>query len=443
MGKILIQEIAQVLISKSGLQKKEATDFVNTMFEIIRESLEQDKIVKVKGLGTFKIIDVDSRESVNVNTGERVLIEGHNKITFLPDALMKELVNKPFSQFETVVLNEGVDFADPKDVQEPEHESSEPSQMPLVDFNAEGKDVVDSVDVVENQVVEYVSEPVLEPEPEPEPELEPELEPEPVTEPVTEPVLEPEPEPMVESEPEPEPMVEPTSEPEPEPAPVALSEPVSEPEPVEVSQPAPEPKAEPEPESEDDVPSERNRGRLLPVIACLVGLLIGYVVGNYIPFRNHTKFVVTDNVANSSKPVAKVEPSVKAPVDTVKNQPDQDSLDKVKPAEDQAGAKQPNPAPVVEPAAPATPVTSEVKLDKYEQMDNRVRTGAYRIIGTDYVEKVRPGDDLARISRRTLGKDMECYIEVYNGLNKSSELKVGQEIKIPKLEWKKKKNVQK
>ena len=112
MGKITIQEIATKLTEQNGLSKKEATLFVNMMFETIREAVEQDKAVKVKGLGTFKIIDVDDRESVNVNTGERVLIEGHNKITFTPDVLMKELVNKPFSQFETIVLNDGVDFKD-------------------------------------------------------------------------------------------------------------------------------------------------------------------------------------------------------------------------------------------------------------------------------------------------------------------------------------------
>ena len=110
MGKVTIQEIASKLIAQNGLSKKEATLFINMMFETIREALERDKMVKVKGLGTFKIIDVESRESVNVNTGDRVLIEGHGKITFTPDALMKELVNKPFSQFETVVLKDGVDF---------------------------------------------------------------------------------------------------------------------------------------------------------------------------------------------------------------------------------------------------------------------------------------------------------------------------------------------
>ena len=138
MGKITIQEIANKLIAQNGLSKKEATLFGNMMFETVREALERDKTVKVKGLGTFKIIDVESRESVNVNTGERVLIEGHNKITFTPDALMKELVNKPFSQFETVVLNDGVDFkeANEEEASDVDESENDMAEMPLVDFVA-------------------------------------------------------------------------------------------------------------------------------------------------------------------------------------------------------------------------------------------------------------------------------------------------------------------
>ena len=112
MERISIQEIANILIEKSGLTKKDADLFVMTMFELVKEGLETDRLVKIKGLGTFKIIDIEARESVNVNTGERVVIEGHDNITFTPDATMKELVNKPFSQFETVALNEGVNFDD-------------------------------------------------------------------------------------------------------------------------------------------------------------------------------------------------------------------------------------------------------------------------------------------------------------------------------------------
>ena len=111
MGKYAIPQLAEILVKKNGLKPSEAQDFVSAMFDIIKEGLETDKLVKVKGFGTFKIIDVDPRESVNVNTGERVLINSHQKITFTPDSVMKEMVNRPFSQFETVVINDGVDFS--------------------------------------------------------------------------------------------------------------------------------------------------------------------------------------------------------------------------------------------------------------------------------------------------------------------------------------------
>lgn len=112
MGKISIYDIAKILVDKNGLTKSESEQFVAAIFDVIQEGLEHDSLVKVKGLGTFKIIGVEARESVNVNTGERVVIESHEKVTFTPDAVMKELVNKPFSQFETVVLNDGIEFDD-------------------------------------------------------------------------------------------------------------------------------------------------------------------------------------------------------------------------------------------------------------------------------------------------------------------------------------------
>ena len=112
MGKLTIQEIAKILVEKNKLSAKEASQFAATMFEIIQQQLDSEELVKVKGLGTFKTIRVEPRESVSVRTGERVMIESHSKVTFTPDATMKELVNKPFSQFETVVLNDGVEFED-------------------------------------------------------------------------------------------------------------------------------------------------------------------------------------------------------------------------------------------------------------------------------------------------------------------------------------------
>lgn len=112
MAKNSVQEIAGMISGKHGLSQQDAEAFVNSFFDLINEGLHTDKSVKVKGLGTFKVIDVRERESVNVNTGERVLIESHGKITFTADPVMRDLVNKPFAQFETVVLNDGVELED-------------------------------------------------------------------------------------------------------------------------------------------------------------------------------------------------------------------------------------------------------------------------------------------------------------------------------------------
>lgn len=110
MGKFFIQDMARLVADKHGLSQQEAETFISTLFDVINEGLHGEKVVKVKGLGTFKVIDVRERESVNVNTGERVTIESHGKITFTPDPIMRDLVNKPFAQFDTVVLNDGVDL---------------------------------------------------------------------------------------------------------------------------------------------------------------------------------------------------------------------------------------------------------------------------------------------------------------------------------------------
>ena len=112
MERISIQDLSAILVDKCGLKKKEAERFASVAFEVVKDGLKEDRQVKIKGLGTFKVVNIESRESINVNTGERVVIEGHSKISFTPDSTMKELVNKPFSQFDTVVLNEGVYFDD-------------------------------------------------------------------------------------------------------------------------------------------------------------------------------------------------------------------------------------------------------------------------------------------------------------------------------------------
>lgn len=111
MAKSSIQVLARYISEKRGVPQRDAEHFVKSFFEIISETLQSgESLVKIKGFGTFKIVDVKDRESVDVNTGERIVIEGRSKISFTPDNVMKELVNKPFSQFETVVVNDGVNF---------------------------------------------------------------------------------------------------------------------------------------------------------------------------------------------------------------------------------------------------------------------------------------------------------------------------------------------
>lgn len=110
--KITLQDIVTQLTDKQGISKKDAELFVRNMFDLIEETLGNDKYVKVKGLGTFRLTEVDSRESINVNTGERIEIQGHTKISFTPDNTMKGLINKPFSHFETIILNDGVVLED-------------------------------------------------------------------------------------------------------------------------------------------------------------------------------------------------------------------------------------------------------------------------------------------------------------------------------------------
>ena len=405
MGKLTIQDIAKVLSDRKGLSKNDASNFVNGMFDIIQQALERDMVVKVKGFGTFKIIDVDPRESVNVNTGERVLIEGHNKITFTPDQLLKEIVNKPFSQFETVVLNEGVDFAEDTTSEAYVTPEVKAASMPLVDFVDEDPSFENPIPLGENTVAEAPT---------------PDAEPMPVETSV----------PVVESEPvssSASMVVE---------APVAeVSETPANEESVEDS--------EEESVYEDEEEGSGSRNWLRPAVALLLGLGVGYLLGNYFPMKGEQpveapkppvempKTVVEDTLVVDSIKAAVSAPEAEQPAEPIVDKPVEAPKPEVK-------AEETKPVETVKPAAVAPkPVAPEV--DKYAAMDARVRTGAYRIVGTEKVVKVKEGDNLRRIAQRTLGPDMECYLEVYNGLKAASPLKIGQEIKIPKLQLKKKK----
>ena len=411
MGKLTIQDIAKVLSDRKGLSKNDASNFVNEMFDIIQQALERDMVVKVKGFGTFKIIDVDPRESVNVNTGERVLIEGHNKITFTPDQLLKEIVNKPFSQFETVVLNEGVDFAEDTTSEAYVTPEVKAASMPLVDFVDEDPSFENPIPLGENTVAEAPTS---------------DAEPMPVETSV----------PVVESEP--------VSSSASMAAEVSVSDEVVEAPVAEVSETTANEESVEEPE-EDVYEAEESGSRkwLIPAVALLLGLGVGYLLGNYFPMKGEQpveapkppvempKTMVEDTLVVDSTKAAVPAPEVEQPAEPIVDKPVEAPKPEVK-------AEETKPVETVKPAAVAPkPVAPEV--DKYAAMDARVRTGAYRIVGTEKVVKVKEGDNLRRIAQRTLGPDMECYLEVYNGLKAASPLKIGQEIKIPKLQLKKKK----
>ena len=133
MSKFLISDIATILAEKHGMSIKDAEGFVSCLFDVVNDGLRYEKLVKIKGLGTFKVIDVKERASVDVNTGERIVIDGRSKITFTPDSVLKELVNKPFSQFETVVLNDGVTFDDINSSEEKDDDQQSESDILSVD----------------------------------------------------------------------------------------------------------------------------------------------------------------------------------------------------------------------------------------------------------------------------------------------------------------------
>ena len=386
MNKLTLNNIAKVLVEKNGLEPKEAMTFTAAMFDLIHDRLNEEGIVKVKGLGTFKMIRVEARESINVRTGERVLIDSHAKITFTPDAVMKELVNKPFSQFETVVLNDDVEFTDMKSEETTDETNNSEQSESLVDVVSEGGT------------------------PEPAPEPAPVVAPQPVAEPT--PVVAPEP--VAEVAPEPTPVVAPEQTREvPEPT-VPSADEESE-EKTSAVQTCYE-------EDEEESHWLRNIGWAFLVLVLMAASAVGgylYGVGQ-IPSQTAMADTVSAVKVNPVVTDTLVNDSLKADSVAVKTEAKH---------EDKAASEQ-----------QPQEKTSQNPHDKYAEMDARVRTGAYKITGLDREVKVRAGDNLKRIARRELGSDdMVCYIEVFNKMNASAELKEGQTIKIPALKLKKKK----
>ena len=161
--KITLQDLVNLLCEKQGINPKDAELFVRSMFELIEEALAKDKYVKIKGLGTFKLTEVESRESVHINTGERIEIQGHTKISFTPDTTMKDLINKPFAHFEPVVLNDGVELEETpiENVTDEAPIIEEPQPEPIAEIPAPIEKPVEEP-VAEESITE---EPVVEEQP--------------------------------------------------------------------------------------------------------------------------------------------------------------------------------------------------------------------------------------------------------------------------------------
>lgn len=466
MAKTALQLIADTVAKKHKITVKEAEKFVSAMFDVMNEGLKTDKLVKVKGLGTFKVQAVKPRESVNVNTGERVLIEGHDKVSFTPDATMKELVNKPFAQFETVVLNDGVDFTDIDSKYENEATlenadettvSANNAAIPdtkVVSLNEE--ETTDSTNETangaqENTIEQYTStvkdsaETVSEPEKDHEivvakQEVAIETEAEPIKN--TSETTEEEPIPLVETQPEniaEEPTV--TAE-----MPVATEQKLEDANQTQPENIAEEPIATPEtpvateqklesanqtqPENtvkepiatpETPVTTEQKQKETAEKpkkINWLMWSAIGFFVIAIMYFFGY-KFgkdaALRDNaVAVSAQPKSK--PTAKA------KQTKQHSSAKV--AQTTTKQIQPTPKQVQSPID---------DTEKFKQLSNdkRIRYGAYDIIGIEKVVVLKKGQTMQSYSRKALGPDMVAYFQV---LNNATTMAAGDTMKVPKVE---------
>ena len=437
MGKYTIQQLAEILVKKNGLNEKEAQDFVVAIFEIVKEGLEQDKLVKIKGFGTFKIIDIDPRASINVNTGERVLIEGHQKITFTPDAVMKEMVNRPFSQFETVILNDGVDLSEidrtynfePDNNTGVEESETEQDTQETQDNTQDTQDTQAEVSTEKTTIVEEPEPTIVETTEEPEPTI-------------------------VETTEEPETtIVETTEEPEP---PTITSEEVPAREAV-ADGPCDQ---EEEDDDDDDTASpdvfdddsETSGSYWKWVVAAVVCLILmaaaaygGYMFGLEEGKHQEKKSQIADYAAQLDKQTAELrkqrlanqEQALADTSATAKKVADTSATAQkvadTSPTKKEVSAT----SPATQPAT-STP-SAEEDYSRYNTSDVRIRTGAYIIVGIDKTVTAQEGQTIGKIAQSQLGPGMSCYVEAVNGMKENTVLKKGTRIKIPKLRHKKKK----
>ena len=492
-----VTDFAEELSKRYEIKPEEASDFIGLMFEVLMDELDApDKQVKIKGLGTFKVTSVGARASVDVNTGERIILEGRNKISFTPEVLLRDRVNRPFVQFETVVLNDGVDFSDI------DREFEENSKQ-VVEEDAKDEAIEENGD-------EDTEEETLEPdsvESETE-ESETTVEPETVDRETEEPETTVEPETVDQKTEEPETTVEPetvdreTEEPETTVEPEIVDQETEDSEPV-----------EPETVDSDVLEADTDNSELNtdnsqletgnskqetdnselktdePALESLVSvgckqrnprlmywlstasfvLLVCIGIGMYFLYRqieekNRAIEQLQSRLTVHAATVKDADDKPKSvPVDTVQKKQSEEQLasaetkeTKVLPNEkavaagkaessvkpelsDKAGsASKPAVSVKDKSADKKTPASYSsrptVTAPSDYNYDVRIRTGAYIIVGTDRVVTVKSGQTLASISKANLGPGMECYVEVYNN---RKQVKAGDKIKIPKLKLKK------
>lgn len=476
MSKNSLNGLADKLAEKSGLSQIEAELFIRKMFDVCHQGLAADKIVKMRWLGTFKVTSVKERESVDVNTGERIVIEGRDKISFTPDNILKEIVNKPFAQFETVIVNDGVDFEsiDKKyedSLEDEEQEESlekpkpiievvEPTETPLPDVVSEEttqaeavsssepttSGVIDFLDVPENpsedsSVVVVGEDSTIEPQTTVSQEVPTEEISSSVSDDIQADSREENSNAEIEAETDAEIGVDAKNEAE----------------------------TDAEFEADDEV-EIRRRHFIIPKYVVIIAsftllLLIGglgwfaFNYGQMAAQRDHLELQLAQY--KTDKNVVAKPANVKSQEQLLQEKARQDSLrmakanDAIKAAEradslksaavdkeksvknlkaDEKSAELKKKSATDKKQDKAAE-HAKVVSDKYDS-DPRVRTGAYRIVGVDQVVTVGEHQTMATLSKRYLGPGMECYIEALNG---TSTIKSGQKVKIPKLELKKKK----
>lgn len=381
MGRIT--DLALFLANKHGMKQKDAEKFISQMFDLLSEVLDEEKQVKVKGLGTFKVTSVKDRASVNVNTGERIIIEGRDKISFTPDASMKNLVNKPFAQFETVVLKDGVDFGE-------------------IDKKYNIDETTDeTVDNTETKEIESTPEPL-------------------VTEPTaSEPVVS---EPVVSESVTPEPMVsEPVvSEPE---APIPVV-----PDPIEVKEESDEIETLNDGVIEETAEESKDEGA---VSAAAMSIPVQTL--NEEELEDEEEMKRSEELAQKLNRTNNIVKALCAAIaillllgiygiysmNSKLNEKDQQIQQFVQ-------AKQQE-----EEKAKAEELKLAKELEAYNNYDERVKNGDYKIVGIEKEVTAVQGQTLKSISRMELGPGMDCYVQAVNPDIKM--VLIGQQVKIPKL----------